>query len=205
MNHFLYVLKQAIEENAVLKIRFEELEKKHKTDTAKLTAKNAELKDRVTKLEQKQTQIITNDLDASSMKDILQSMACSELSVNTQIWAQIPISFKISDESKGSLSIQLPIEGQSDKERDINPNLFPELEHSLTKPELLAESETFQSSLSQDIINDNSVEILEFVYKENISNVVRERNRKKKLQSQGSMQNISSSSSDIQNEINPCR
>ncbi|CAG8700841.1 2325_t:CDS:1, partial [Cetraspora pellucida] len=49
-------LKQAIEENVMLKIRFEELEKKNKTDTAKLTAENAELKDRVTKLEQKQTQ-----------------------------------------------------------------------------------------------------------------------------------------------------
>ncbi|CAG8615579.1 12224_t:CDS:2, partial [Ambispora gerdemannii] len=143
--------------------------------------------------------------ETSSTKDILQSTACSELSVNTQIRAQIPISSKIIDKSKGSLSIQLPIEGQSDKERDINPDPFPKLEHSLTRPESLAESETFESSLSQDIINNDSVEILEFVekvHKENISNIVRERNRKKKLQSQGSMQNTSSSS-DIQNEVNP--
>ncbi|CAG8515620.1 12770_t:CDS:2, partial [Cetraspora pellucida] len=69
-------------ENAMLKIWFEELEKKHKTNTAKLTAKNAELKNKVTKLEQKQTQIITNNLDASFTKDILQSTACLELSVN---------------------------------------------------------------------------------------------------------------------------
>ncbi|CAG8510801.1 1481_t:CDS:2 [Paraglomus occultum] len=37
-------------------LRFEELEKKNKTDTSNLIAENAELRDRVTKLEQKQTQ-----------------------------------------------------------------------------------------------------------------------------------------------------
>ncbi|RHZ74401.1 hypothetical protein Glove_225g23 [Diversispora epigaea] len=37
-------LKQAIEENAMLKIRFEKLEKKNKTNTAILIAENAELK-----------------------------------------------------------------------------------------------------------------------------------------------------------------
>ncbi|RIB00416.1 hypothetical protein C2G38_2304579 [Gigaspora rosea] len=156
-------LKQAIEENAILKIRFKELEKKNKTDTDKLTAENAELKDRFTKLEQKQTQVITNDQDASFTKDILQSMACSELSVNTQIQAQSTISSEIRDESKGSLSIQFPIEGQSDNEKDNNPDYLPELKHSPTRPESLAESETPESSLSRDIINDDSVEILEFV------------------------------------------
>ncbi|CAG8721319.1 15097_t:CDS:2, partial [Acaulospora colombiana] len=35
---------------------FEELEKKNKTDTSNLIAENAELRDKVTKLEQKQTQ-----------------------------------------------------------------------------------------------------------------------------------------------------
>ncbi|RHZ61215.1 hypothetical protein Glove_349g11 [Diversispora epigaea] len=194
-------LKQAIEENATLKIRFEELEKKNKTDTAKLTAENAELKYRVTKLEQKQTGDITNEQDVSPTKDILQSTACSELSVNTQS----TISSEIRDESKGSLSIQLPIEGQSDKEKDVSPDRLPELEHSSTSPESLAKPETSKSSLSQDTINDDSVEILEFVEtirKENISNEIRERNRKKKLQIQGSMQSTSSSS-DIQNEVNP--
>ncbi|RIB19228.1 hypothetical protein C2G38_2036205 [Gigaspora rosea] len=180
-------LKQAIKENAILKIRFEELEKKNKTDTNKLTAENAELKDRVTKLEQKQTQVITNDQDASSTKDILQSMACSELSVNTQIQAQSIISSEIIDESKRSLFIQFSIESQPDNKKDNNSDHLPELEHSPTRPESLAESETPKSSLSQDTINDNSVEILEFVetiYKENISNKIRERNKKKKLQSQ---------------------
>ncbi|CAG8495320.1 8365_t:CDS:2 [Cetraspora pellucida] len=58
-------LKQVIKENAMLKIRFKELEKKNKTDTAKLTVENVELK------------------DASSIKNILQSTACSKLSINT--------------------------------------------------------------------------------------------------------------------------
>ncbi|CAG8845634.1 5121_t:CDS:2, partial [Gigaspora margarita] len=88
--------------------------KKNKTDTVKLTAENVELKDKVTKLEQKQTQVITNDQDASFTKDI-----CNE--------------------SKVSLSIQFLIEGQSDK----NPDHFSELEHSPTRPESLAEFETF--------------------------------------------------------------
>ncbi|CAG8476676.1 2224_t:CDS:10, partial [Paraglomus occultum] len=59
-------LRQVIEESIELKTRFEELEKNNKTDTAKLTAENTELKDRITKLEQKQTQVITNELRASS-------------------------------------------------------------------------------------------------------------------------------------------
>ena len=42
-------LKQAIEANAEFKTRFEELEKKNKTDTSNLIAENAELRDRVTK------------------------------------------------------------------------------------------------------------------------------------------------------------
>ncbi|RHZ59355.1 hypothetical protein Glove_364g17 [Diversispora epigaea] len=163
-------LKQAIEENSMLKIRFEELEKKNKTDTAKLTAENTELKDRVTKLEQKQTQVITNEQEASSTKDILQSPACSELSVNTKIQAQSAISFEISDKSK---------------------------EHSLTRSEFLAESKTSATSLSQDIIStdmpahadDDSAETLEFaerVYKKNISNEIKERIREKKLRDQES-------------------
>ncbi|CAG8657986.1 2710_t:CDS:2 [Gigaspora rosea] len=48
-------LKQSFEEYAVLMIRFEELEKKNKADTANLTAENIKLKDRVTKLEQIQS------------------------------------------------------------------------------------------------------------------------------------------------------
>ena len=187
----------------MFKISSKSWERKTKKITAKFTAENAELKDRVTKLEQKQTQVITNDQDASSTKDILQSPACSELSVNTRIQARSTISSEIRDESntKGSLSIQLPVKGQSDKKRDITPDCLSGQENSLT----ISESETSTTSLSQDIINDDSAEILEFVetiHREKISNEIRERNRKKKLQGQEQIQNISSSS-DIQNEVNP--
>ncbi|CAG8636456.1 6599_t:CDS:2, partial [Paraglomus brasilianum] len=139
-------LKQAIEENATLKIRFEELENKNKTDTAKLTAENAELKDRVTRLEQKQIQV------------------------------QSTISSEIKDEPKGLLSIPSSIESHCEEEKNVIPDPLPELEHSLTR----SESST----------------------KEKISNEIRERNQEKKLQSQGSIQNTSSSSN-IQNEVNP--
>ncbi|RHZ81473.1 hypothetical protein Glove_120g238 [Diversispora epigaea] len=175
-------LKQALEEYAVLKIRFEELEKKNKTDIAKLTAENVELKERVTKLEQKQTRIIINERDTSSTKDIFQ--------------------FRIINEFKGLLSIPLPNEGHSGKEKIITSDCLSEQENSLTISESLVESGKFAISLSQDIINDDLAEIFEFVemiHKENISNEIRERNRKKKLQIQGSMQSTSSSS-DIQNE-----
>ncbi|CAG8475171.1 6843_t:CDS:2 [Cetraspora pellucida] len=169
-------LKQAIEENVILKIRFKELEKKNKTNTVKLIAKNVELKDKVSKLEQKQTQVITNDQNTSSTNNILQSTACSELS------------------------------DQSDREKDNNSDYLSKLEHNLTRPELLAESEISKSSLSQDTINDDSVEILEFVetiHKENISNEIRERIRKKKLQSQESMQRTSFSFNIQNNKLNP--
>ncbi|RHZ78559.1 hypothetical protein Glove_161g54 [Diversispora epigaea] len=52
-------LKQSLEEYAVLKIRFDQLEKKNKADTINLTAENIELKDRVTKLEQSQKQQVS--------------------------------------------------------------------------------------------------------------------------------------------------
>src|SRR5437588_2744864 len=52
-------LKQSLEEYAVLKIPFDELEKKSKADTINLTTENIELKDRVTKLEQSQKQQVS--------------------------------------------------------------------------------------------------------------------------------------------------
>ncbi|RHZ76285.1 hypothetical protein Glove_199g189 [Diversispora epigaea] len=55
-------------------IRFEELKKKNKTDTAK----SAELKDRVTKLEQKQVQVITNEQKASSIMPLIEGRSGEE-------------------------------------------------------------------------------------------------------------------------------
>ncbi|CAG8574355.1 10405_t:CDS:2 [Ambispora gerdemannii] len=58
--------------------------------------------------------------------------------------------------------------------------------HSLTQSKSLTEPGTSATSLPQDIINDDSAETLEFaemVYKNNVSNEIRERNREKKLRS----------------------
>ncbi|CAG8832336.1 1030_t:CDS:2, partial [Cetraspora pellucida] len=68
-------LRHITEESTGLKTRFEKLEKKNKTDTAILIAENIELKNRVTKLEQKRIQVITNE---SSTKDILPPSKSSE-------------------------------------------------------------------------------------------------------------------------------
>ncbi|RIB03538.1 hypothetical protein C2G38_2224774 [Gigaspora rosea] len=77
-------LRHIIEESTGLKTRFKELERKNKTDTAILIAKNVELKNKVTKLEQKRIQVITNKQEASPTKDILPSPACLELPVISQ-------------------------------------------------------------------------------------------------------------------------
>ncbi|RHZ81997.1 hypothetical protein Glove_115g13 [Diversispora epigaea] len=69
------------------------------------------------------------------------------------------------------------IESHSDEEKGITP----EIEHS----SIQSESETSTTSLPQDIIDDDSAEILDFVeaiHKERISSEIRERNREKKLQ-----------------------
>ncbi|CAG8835941.1 11877_t:CDS:2, partial [Gigaspora margarita] len=77
--------------------------------------------------------------------------------------------------------------------KDISPlteSHSPEIEHNSTQSEETKfqhepEHETSTTSLPQDIINDDSVEILDFVetiHKEKISSEIRERNREKKLQ-----------------------
>ncbi|KAF0562280.1 hypothetical protein F8M41_000056 [Gigaspora margarita] len=98
---------------------------------------NTELKNRITKLERKQMQAITNNQEPSSTKDIS------------------PL-----------------IESHSDKEKGITPNPLPEIKHistqaqrgkSLDSSESLTEPETSTTSLPQDIIDDDSAEILDFV------------------------------------------
>ncbi|CAG8598183.1 6906_t:CDS:2 [Gigaspora rosea] len=76
-------LKQAIEENAMLKIRFKELKKKNKTDTTILIAKNAELKDRVTKLEWKQAQ--KKNITSVSLPELEHSLIRSESLAESEI------------------------------------------------------------------------------------------------------------------------
>ncbi|RIB09665.1 hypothetical protein C2G38_2044133 [Gigaspora rosea] len=65
-------LRLVMEENTDLKTRLEVLEKKNKTDTTILIAENVELKDRVTKLEQNQIQIIT----LTNRKHLPQKILC---------------------------------------------------------------------------------------------------------------------------------
>ncbi|CAG8605441.1 236_t:CDS:1, partial [Scutellospora calospora] len=86
------------------------------------------------------------------------------------------------------------IKSHSDEEKGITPNPLPEIEHistqtqrgeSLDSSESSTEPEISTTSLPQDIINDDSAEILDFVetiHKERIGSEIRERNREKKLQ-----------------------
>ncbi|CAG8569066.1 7519_t:CDS:10 [Acaulospora morrowiae] len=70
------------------------------------------------------------------------------------------------------------IESHSDEEKGITPNPLPEIEHSSTQ----SKPETYTISLPQDIINDDSAEILDFVetiHKERISSEIREEPGKK--------------------------
>ena len=78
------------------------------------------------------------------------------------------------------------IKSHSDGEKGITPNPLPKIEHSngSTQSESSMEPEK-STSLPQDIINDDSAEILDFVemiHKERISGEIRERNQEKKLQ-----------------------
>ncbi|KAF0482729.1 hypothetical protein F8M41_023350 [Gigaspora margarita] len=124
-----------------------------------IAEENTELKDRITKLKQKQTQAITNKQVPSPTKDIS------------------PL-----------------IESHFDEEKGITLSPLPEIEHistqaqrgeSLDSSESSTEPETSTTSLPQDIIDDDSVGILDFVetiHKEKISSEIRETNREKKLQ-----------------------
>ncbi|RHZ77320.1 hypothetical protein Glove_181g10 [Diversispora epigaea] len=62
-------LEQTVKEKDKLMARIVELER-YKTDTINLIVENVELKDRITKLEQKQTSVITNEQEVSPIKDI---------------------------------------------------------------------------------------------------------------------------------------
>ena len=77
------------------------------------------------------------------------------------------------------------IESHSYEEKGITLDPLPEIEYSSTQSESSTSSETSTTSLPQDIIHDDSAEILGFVetiHKERISSEIRERNREKKLQ-----------------------
>ncbi|RHZ82618.1 hypothetical protein Glove_107g7 [Diversispora epigaea] len=157
-------LRRVIEENTELKTRFEELEKKNKTDTSNLIAENLELKDRVTKLEQNRIQVITNEQEASPTKVISD---CSELPVTSQ--SSIP------PPTEDCSIDSVPLEKNSGN----NPEKIENISDNTSNSDIYQES-GISKSLEEKEIND-------FLYeknKESISNMIRERNREKKIQAQ---------------------
>ncbi|CAG8732206.1 20252_t:CDS:2, partial [Racocetra persica] len=62
----------------------------------------------------------------------------------------------------------------SDKEKGITSNSLPKIEYSSTQPESSIEPETSTTSLSQDIIHDDSAEILDFLSLEKSSETISE-------------------------------
>ncbi|RHZ63522.1 hypothetical protein Glove_329g27 [Diversispora epigaea] len=141
-------LEQTVKEKDELMARIVELER-YKSDTMNLKTENIELKDRITKLEQKQIQSITNEQEESFILSL--------------------------------------ISGQTDEEEDINLDPIPELEHSSMQSESLTDPEASITSLSQDIIDKDTTETLDFVatiYKEQVSKEIIERIREKKLRDQ---------------------
>ncbi|CAG8577693.1 1949_t:CDS:2 [Gigaspora margarita] len=84
-----------------------------------------------------------------------------------------------------------PIEviSQSDEKKDINSDLLSEVEHSSTQSESLTEPKISTTSLPEDIdmpvnADDDLAKTLEFaewVYKKNVSNEIKQKNREKKL------------------------
>ncbi|CAG8599463.1 4797_t:CDS:2, partial [Diversispora eburnea] len=84
---------------------------------------------------------------------------------------------------------------------DVSDNAFSELSENVCQ-ETKTQCSTSPICIETKSFDDKEIEFLDRVHKEQIGNEIRERNRKKKLQNQGSTQNTSPSS-DIQNEVNP--
>ncbi|RHZ76993.1 hypothetical protein Glove_186g103 [Diversispora epigaea] len=164
-------LKQRISELEVEKVDLEaknaELLKQIMEENTKREAENAELKARIAKLEQ-----IAEE--NTELKDRITKLEQKQIQV-------------ISNEQEASPAKDISplIESHSYEEKGITPDPLPEIEYGSTQPEFSMEPETSTTSLPQDIIHDDSAEILDFVetiHKERISSEIRERNREKKLQ-----------------------
>ncbi|RIB19291.1 hypothetical protein C2G38_2083467, partial [Gigaspora rosea] len=147
-------------EKTELEAKNAKLTKQVTEENAKQEAENAELKARIAKLEQ----IVEEN---TVLKDRIMKLEQKRIQA-------------ITNEREAST-------------KDISPlteSHSPEIEHSSTQSKETKfrrepEPETSTTSLPQDIIDDDSVEILDFVetiHKEKISSEIRERNREKKLQ-----------------------
>ncbi|RHZ84365.1 hypothetical protein Glove_82g23 [Diversispora epigaea] len=168
-------LKQALEEH---ESRFAKLEQNDK-DTA---VENAELKARVAKLEQKQLQtdeknnfIVKSDDDAKGIDQSSVNITSTETENSNDTHEQIDLRC---DDTPAS---DIFDNASNSDEFQILMYLITPFRNYL---KIYARRQRLNAPHQQ------------------ISNEIRERNRKKKFQSQGSIQNTSSSS-DIQNEVNP--
>ncbi|PKY60144.1 hypothetical protein RhiirA4_550562 [Rhizophagus irregularis] len=157
------LLRQAVEEskrrdveNAELKARIEELEK-NKTVTTKLESENAEFRDRITKVEQRQ---MLNDTSSNNSSPNFNSVA-DQLSMATH--HEKPLVDKKMDTS-------LPEEPISEV---------------IAKQSVSAVNISVMDQCDQTTLEDKETNaFLDEVHKKKISDEIRQRNREKKLQSQ---------------------
>ncbi|RHZ78665.1 hypothetical protein Glove_158g77 [Diversispora epigaea] len=194
-------LKQALEEH---ESRFVKLEQNDK-DTA---VENAELKARVAKLEQKQSQIdeknnfiVKSDDYAKGINQSSVDITSTEMENSNDTHEQIDLQCDDTPASDISDNASNSDELNNAPNSDVSDNAFSELSENVCQ-ETKTQCSTSPICIETKSFDDKKIEFLDRVHKEQISNEIRERNRKKKLQSQGSIQNTSSSS-DIQNEVNP--
>src|ERR1043166_8600248 len=160
------LLRQAVEEskrrdveNAELKARIEELEK-NKTVTTKLESENAEFRDRITKVEQRQ---MLNDTSSNNSSPNFNSVA-DQLSMATH--HEKPLVDKKMDTS-------LPEEP------------IPEV---IAKQSVSAVNISVMDQCDQTTLEDQETNaFLDEVHKKKISDEIRQRNREKKLQAQESL------------------
>ena len=160
------LLRQAVEEskrrdveNAELKARIEELEK-NKTVTTKLESENAEFRDRITKVEQRQ---MLNDTSSNNSSPNFNSVA-DQLSMATH--HEKPLVDKKMDTS-------LPEEP------------IPEV---IAKQSVSAVNISVMDQCDQMTLEDQETNaFLDEVHKKKISDEIRQRNREKKLQAQESL------------------
>ncbi|RHZ43977.1 hypothetical protein Glove_784g6 [Diversispora epigaea] len=165
-------LERTVEEKDELMARIVELER-YKSDTVNLITENIELKDRITKLEQKQ------------------SSACLELPIDLQPQgsdseiSSIPPSTK--EYSIDSVSLEKNSGSHPEKIENISDNTSSHEVTASGNSDICQESGISTSHISAEPKSLEEKEINDFLYeknKERVSNEIRERNREKKVQTQ---------------------
>ncbi|RHZ81995.1 hypothetical protein Glove_115g91 [Diversispora epigaea] len=163
-------LRQRISELEAEKVELEtknvELLKQVTEESTKRKAENAKLKARIAKLEQTAE-------ENTELKDRITKLEQKQIQVITNEQEAFP-----------TKDISPLIESHSYEKKGITSDPLSEIEYSF-QSESSTEPETSITSLPQDIIHDDSAEILDFVemiHKERISSEIRERNWEKKLQ-----------------------